>query len=526
DRIRTTPTDGSALRAEGQATALGPALQSLVSEHRGQHLPDVVLFSDGRSNLGEGIESALSQFSEEGSRIHVVALGDPRPAPDLALERIQAPDRVLVGDEALFLLRLSGSGVDLPPRTTVRLLAEDGSLLDQVQAEPSEAGTRLTLATQLFEPGEHLLTAETTPLESETARDNNQLTLRVWVEPTRIRVLYVEARPRFEYRYLKNRLLRAEKDMSLRCWLAEAGRDFQQEATPGTSRLRRIPTTVQELLDEFDVVILGDVDPHQLSPDPMDGSRFLDALSSFVERGGGLLMLAGDRSNPSAYHGTPLEPLLPVELSREAPRSSMGFQALPADSELPHPVVRLARDLETNLKLWQNSAELMWYQPVQGLRPGARPWLVHDSDTDSDGNPQILAAGIYAPEGRVGWLGTDETWRWRDPTGERQPSRFWRSLLRHLAAGRLEGDQGRARLEVDRSRIELGESVLLELRLRDENFDPVSDEEGLLLFRESTEAPLFMSPVPGRLGVFLARFRSSELGTNSFLLTADGSSEG
>ena len=526
DRLHPTSTDGSGLSGEGQTTALAPALHALVSEHRGQHLPDVVLVSDGRANQGEGIESALSQFASEGSRIHVVALGDPRPAPDLALERIQAPDRVLLGDEALFLLRLSGSGVGLPEKTTVRLLAEDGTVLDQIEATPTETGTRLTLATQLFEAGEHLITAETPAIPSETARDNNRLTLRVLVEPTRIRVLYVEARPRYEYRYLKNRLLRSEKDMSVHCWLAEAGRDFQQEASPGTSRLRRIPTTVQELLEDFDVVILGDVDPHQLSPDPLDGSRFLDAVASFVERGGGLLMLAGDRSNPSAYHGTPLEPLLPVEISRESARSSIGFHAIPADAELPHPVVRLTKDLQTNLKLWQNSAELMWYQPVLGLRPGARAWLVHDSDTASNGQPQILAAGIYAPEGRVGWLGTDETWRWRDPTGERQPSRFWRSLLRHLASGRLEGDQGRARLEVNQSRIELGESVLLELRLRDEDFNPVVEQDGLTLFRESTGAPLSMTPVPGRPGVFHARFRSSELGDHSFLFTADGSPEG
>jgi hypothetical protein len=88
DRLAPAAQDGSDLAAEGRATALGSALLDLLAEHRGRRVPDVVVLSDGRSNAGADLEEAVARLAAEGVRVHAVALGDPRPAPDLALERV------------------------------------------------------------------------------------------------------------------------------------------------------------------------------------------------------------------------------------------------------------------------------------------------------------------------------------------------------------------------------------------------------------------------------------------------------
>jgi len=520
------------LTGNGPGTAVGDALNGLMEEYRGRHLPQVVLLSDGRNNTGLPPLEVAQRFAAEGSAIHVIALGNPRPAPDQGLERIQAPTRILSGDEALLTFRLIGQeslqehpGTPFAQEVEVQLLDENGLELDRARVTHSAGGTRLTLSTVLRAPGIHHLTATIPPLPGEHALDNNQVSIAIEVVPLKIRVLYVENKPRYEYRYLKNRMLRAQDEIALRCWLADAGRDFQQEASTGLSPLRRMPTTFEELNADFDVILLGDVDPESLSPDPLAGSAFLQAVEEFVRVGGGLLMLAGENHNPSAYRGTPLEPMLPVELGHHTPDTAP-FRPIPQDSELPHAVVRLQEDLGANQRFWESSSELWWHQPVDGLRPGAQAWLVHDQEMGADGQPRIIAAGRAVPDGQVAWFGTDETWRWRDPAAERWVSKMWRALLRQLASGRLEGDHGQAQLDIDRARIEIGDAVQVEARLREEALDVSSPEDTLSLRFDPEEPALSLQPVKGEPGTYRGLFRPLTLGQRTLFLTRDGTQDG
>ncbi|HEX9794450.1 MAG TPA: hypothetical protein VGC54_10750, partial [Planctomycetota bacterium] len=467
ERLTPTPVDGSALEGQGRATALGDALLGLLAENRGRRLPDVVLFSDGRSNRGAELGPVAARLGAEGVRVHVVGMGDPRPAPNLALERVQAPDLVLEGDDATFLLRVRATGAEIPSEVVVRLRDETGQILREVRVDPvGEAGAQFTMVARMDHAGQRRLVAEVEALPRETSLEDNRLELGVEVKAVRIRVLYVDGKPRWEYRYLATRLVRARRDVRVQVWLADAERGFLQEASADAPRLRRVPATVEELLDNYDVVILGDLDPGDLGADPLAGAQFLEAVAEFVRRGGGLLLAAGPRHNPAAFRGSAIEPLLPVVIGREGEPKALPVRPEPPNPELPHPVSLLDEKPQRSIELWRSAEPLWWYQPVERLRPGAQAWLVHPEAGNRFG-PYVIAAGGYAPEGWVGWIGTDETWRWRWPGGERYVERFWRTMLRHVAAGRLRGGAGRVRLDVDRSRLELGDSVLVEARLRD-----------------------------------------------------------
>jgi hypothetical protein len=523
DKLSPTAADGSALQGRGNRTALGDALGAFLNEHRGRRIPEILLFTDGRVTAGAELSELSDRFRREGVRVNAIALGDPRPAPDLLLERVRVPDLVLVGDAALFKLRLRGNMEALPSPAIVTLRDETDRVLDRVQVNDWDPeGVPIMLSVVLDRPGNLALYAEVEAIEGELSLDNNRVELPTEVKPAKIRVLYIDGEPRWEYRFVKNRLLRTEtrfeREIELRCWLTSASRDFNQEASPGIPRLRRCPTDADELLENFDLIILGDVDPTRISPDPLDGQRLLDGIATFVQRGGGLLMLAGPRHNPAAYRGSRLEALLPVQLGREPARGDAPFVVLPPSPDNPHPVTLLDADPAYNQAIWEQATALWWFQPVERLRPGAQAWLVHSELGNANG-PYVIAASIYAPEGWVGWIGTDETWRWRFPSGETHLQRFWRSALRHLASTRLRGAQGRARLDLDRTQIELGDFLTVEARLKDEAFEPLRAEQGVPAFLEGNPAPITLSPVPNSAGTFRGRFRATSLGAGSVYLT-------
>jgi len=522
-RLAATENSGGELRAAGQESAPGDALLALLAEYRGRRVPEIVLFSDGRSTSGAPLIEVTDRLRDEGVKVHVVSFGSSTEAPDLVLERIQTPDLVLAGDVALFSLRLRASGSQLPKQAIVRLLDEGGNEIgDRILVEnPDENGVNLVLPAILQEPGERNLVAEVLPAPGETSIDNNRITLALTVKEVQVRVLYVEGGPRWEYRYLKDRLIRAERDISLQCWLAEADRNFPQEHSRDVPSLLQLPVDSAELLDNFDLVILGDADPTRLTPDPLDGQRFLASLAEFVEKGGGLLMLAGPKYNPTAYIGSPIEALLPVIIGREDAVPSQKYLPLPPDIQRPHSVVLFDADANKNLDLWTSSAPLWWYSPVERLRPGAQAWLVNRSIENRFG-PHVIAASIYAPEGWVGWIGTDETWRWRFPGGEKYVDRFWRSAIRHLAITRLRGDRGRLRLDLDRTEVELGAFLQVEARLLDDSFQPIISEEGVPRFLDNNGRTAMLHPVPEQPGIYRGQLRAASIGQARVFMTADG----
>ncbi len=510
--LSNTAPDGSGLSGSGESTALADALLAYVAEYRGRAVPDLVVIGDGRSNAGAELPAAAERLRAEGVRVHTVLVGHAEEAPDLALERIQAPDQLLSGDVGLFALRLRGAGAGLPPRVIVRLLDENGVVLDETLVDaPGEDGVPLTLSARIEGEGVRRFVAEAEAAPGETALQNNRVVFAVDLRRVKIRVLYVEGRARWEYTYLQRRLARADSDVRLQCWLADASPGFVQEHSSDSGPLLRLPVDADTLLADYDVVIIGEAEPARLTSDPLDGARFLDSLAEFVRRGGGLLLLSGPRYNPRVLIGTPLEAMLPVILLRVPGMATEAFHPLPPDPGRPHPVVMLEADPETNRQLWEGGTPLQWFQPVERLRPGATAWLVHDSLGNVHG-PYVLAASVFAPEGWIGWIGTDETWRWRFPQGELYLERFWRSALRHVAATRLRGEQGRARLDLDPTVVEVGGFVQIEARLLDEAYQPLA-AESVPLRVEGRDEPLMLQAESGRPGVFGGRLRAAQPGS-------------
>jgi len=519
--------------ARGAGTHLGDALVQVLAAHRGRHVTDVVVLSDGRSNGGLPIEEAARTLGAAGLPVHTVVIGDTRPERNAVIELVEAPSDALEGDEVAVTVRVLGRGT--PEGSDVFVTLEeldpdnpDGTgsgsglgggarTLAEERVELSDAGRRVVLVAPPGRTGaaggERRFRVSIPEIEEETMVDDNQVEFSVHVSPATIRVLYVDGYPRWEYRYLKNLLLRADSRLAVLCYLLSATPDFPQEASRGLTPLRRVPTTREELLASYDVVILGDVNPYKVSADPSQCEAFLEALREFVQAGGGLLFQAGEYDNPRAFIQTPLEDVLPIVLDPTGVLAFEGdsqreFRPLLEDAENPHEILRLHGDLSINRRLWEDPDGLrgfFWYAPVRRAKPGAQVLLRHPTDksTAEDELYPLCVLG-YFPAGRTMFLGVDSTWMWRYHYGDRYHETFWRNAIRWLALGRLKSGDRRYRLETSRSAYDLEERVQLEARVLDEDFRPSGRplQEVSIQGPEGAPRELELALAPGRTGVY------------------------
>ncbi|MCB9914992.1 MAG: hypothetical protein H6828_07565 [Planctomycetes bacterium] len=512
------------LTARGRATHVGDALRRALGNARGHHVTDVILVSDGRSNGGSSPLDAARAAAAEGLPVHTVVVGDTRPERNVFVELGEAPSDVLEGDEISIVVRVAGRGTEGLGATRVMLeeLDAEGRVARLVAEEPvtpSETGERVGLVA----PAEGVRSGATVrrfrvsvpPLEDETLLDDNALEFSVRISPEKIRVLYVEGYPRWDYRYLKDLLKRQDQNLSAQIFLLSATPDFQQEHSPGLASLTEVPTDRKELLENYDVIILGDVNPGAISPDPAKCEEFQESLVEFVTRGGGVLFQAGEYENPRTYQGTKLEELMPVVLDAQSGLPYQGdttreLRPTLEDPAAPHEVVRLHPDDAINRVLWEEERGLRgfyWYSPVNRAKPGSQVLLRHPSESGPYGRHPLLVVGYY-PSGRTMFLALDSTWMWRYRYDERYHGRFWRNAIRWLALGRLRGGDRRFSLASQRTSYGLDERVGLEARVLDEDYRP-SDAPVVHARTQGPDGDVQeheLLLVPGREGQYRASF--------------------
>ncbi len=538
-----TPMSSSAeLTASGHATHLGDALSHVLAALRGHSITDVVVMSDGRSNGGIPVLDAARAASAAGIPVHTVVLGDTRPELNAIVELVEAPQNALEGDELAITVRVTGRGTqNETAQVILEELFEDQSLPRTVAVEDIELSERGQRVVLVAPPGGAALDADkrrfrvsVPPLPGETLVDDNEREITVPVSPEKIRVLYVEGYPRWEYRRLALDLLkRADENIEFQCFLLSATPDFPQESSEGLPPLQEVPTDRRTLLDSYDVIILGDVNPGEISSDPARVDEFVESLRGFVAGGGGLLFQAGEFDNPRTFVlDDTLRELLPVVLDASTVHGFEGDTRYPyrptlEDPTNPHEIVRLHAETETNRRLWEDEGGLSgfyWYSPVTRSKPGAQVLLRHPTDLNSQQERYPLLVTGYYPSGRTMFLAIDSTWRWYWRYGKRYHERFWRNSIRWLALGRLKSGDRRYRIETPRNSYNLDERIGIEARALDEDYHPSERPalEGGWLDPDEREHELTLVGVPGRPGFFRTSFQPERPGLYEAWIEVDG----
>jgi uncharacterized membrane protein len=502
------------------ASKIGDAVDRALDDLSGQPLAGIVLFTDGGQNLGEDPVAAARRAAGAGVPIYAVGLGDPQPPRDLAVASVLVDDVVRKGDEvtvSVGLKQRGGQGALAVPVT----LREDGRVLASGTAR-FNAGADTAEAALSFTPqqvGQFTLQVTVPVQPGELSPSNNRRLVPLRVVDKKLQILYLESSPRWEYRYLKNAI---ERDTSIQfaCLLTEGDPRLGGE---GNRRITGFPRDVAELF-RYDIILLGDV------PREWFTAAQLEALRRFVqERGGSLVVIAGERSMPWEYRDTPLADLLPVVLpdTREEITSDEPFRLQLTEAGKRHPMMLIADRPEQNLQVWQQLPGVYWCGVVPRAKPGATVLAVHPTRSNESGKLPLMAVQ-QTGEGRCFLSLVDSTWQWRYRLGDRYFYRYWGQVLRSLTPHELPGSNRYAKLTTDRAGYALGERVTLRARLLTPAFHPVRAPAvtGKIVRDDGTATDVRLLAQPGTPGLFEAEWLPPRAGSYQISLRSPGGQEG
>ncbi len=451
------------LQAKGTQTDVVAALQEVLSENRSGRLSGIILASDGRNTRSGDVEGVVRMAVDANVPIHTVLVGVPGKRRDVIVGPSDAEGTVFVRDPIAVRTRIAVEGFDVPVPLTVQLCGEDGRILDQQVVTLGSDQESATVETRYRpeSPGRIRMRIQVPTQEGEADSANNVDAVEVDVIEERIRVLYVDGYPRYEYRYLKNMLIR-EQTVTASCLLLSADDEFVQE---GTEPIRRFPGTADEL-KPFNVVVFGDVNPRA---EWLSESQ-AELLTKWVgDQGGGFVMIAGPRWSPHAYGGTLLERLVPVKSSADTgrvPDSTAPFQLRQTPEGRHSHVFRFESDPNANDSLLAGLPEMYWFARTQGAKPGVEVLAEHPTVRTVEDAMPLVVAGRYGA-GTTIFVGVEETWRWRRGVGSVFFDAFWLHLIRYAARHQLLGRDRGLVLSADRTQYEPGDPVVLTLRSSD-----------------------------------------------------------
>ncbi len=435
-----------ALRPVGDASLLGDGVERVARDFQGNPPAAIVMFTDGVTTAGMSLPAAAEAA---GVPLYVVGVGDPWVVPDLILSDLRFGDVVARGDTLDIGAKLSSRGAVPPDPVRVTLYEKVGDRLVELgrqDVRPTEAGEKVELSYTPTTVGEKVLVLDVPAAPGEADVSNNRVERRVTVtEAKRARVLFVEGRPRYDFRFAKTLLEResdrvaGNKSIEFKTVLVGASPGWS-ETDRSAVALEAFPT--RDELFGYDVVILGDFDPKQLP----QSARALQDLADFVKvKGGGLLVAAGEHHTPAAFADTPVADVLPVVVLDGVPRPTPedrplteGYRPQLTPEGRRHPLFRFGKkDAEADA-IWARLPPLYWDAKGYARKPAAEVLAVHP-DRAAEGNTggkHPLALQQFAGAGRVLFLGFDETWRWRFRGDEPQFNQFWLQAVRALARAR------------------------------------------------------------------------------------------
>jgi len=441
---------------DGHTTALGEALDEAVrrSSDSGDRRPRaVVLLSDGAWNVGRDPSEVARVLGRIGIPIFVIGLGDPNPPRDVAVLSLRAPQTALPGDEVLLTAEVMATGLGAV-RLPVQLVSGADVLGEKsIVAPPTGRPVTVTFSFTPDGPGRRKLSVRVPKQEGEQDESNNAASAAIDVAERKIRVLLADDEPRWEFRFLRNVFERDPAVALTVCLLRP-----QVGPIKGEGYLAELPTQKRDF-SELDVVVLGDIARERLPGD------FLKETAEFVRvRGGALVAIAGRRQAGRNLVGTPLASVLPVALDPGAGAEGRGepFHVELSQEGASHLVTRLSPDPEENEALWSRLPKLRWSAGVAGLARGATALLVHPYRLAGASKLPLLAVQQVGT-GKVLWLGIEESWRWREQVGDQYHYRFWAQAVRWMTRKQFAEGDPRARLSLDRTECDVGESVEIEV---------------------------------------------------------------
>jgi len=474
----------------------------------------LVLLTDGRQNAPGDPSPLVDRLAARGIPIYPVLVGSTTPPPDNAVASIKAPEAVNKGDVVVVSASIKLDGLDPDTGVEVTLTRPGAEPVKQKVRVPADRSRpTATFRVPLDTLGSIPLTVQVETFANDARPDNDKKTVVVRVADDKARVLLVDGEARWEFQYLRNALVRDPR-------VTVDALVFHQPTLPeigAPGYLTALPIRPDgpgpDPLGHYDLIVIGDVDPLDLPPEAW---KRLDAY--VAERGGTLAILPGPRFW-STLTGEGSKALLPVldphPLTIDLASTDPNHPALPPGLALmPSPEVLGAADAWPMLQIgegsdgprstWETLPRLPWV--IAGKAKPSSTTLVSSPGREDEG--AAIAAQPYGL-GKVLWIGTNATWRWRFRVGDEVHHRFWGQVVRWAGSGMLAVGNRVVRHGPLKPRIGEGEGVRLQARVaEDATGIPLDLLMAARIFRRDSSAEALavvpLRAVPGQPRVFEA----------------------
>ena len=506
---RVAPAEPSTLSATDRRTALGEALQAVHDRYRGRAVAGIVLISDGGDNGTVDLSAAASL----GAPIYAIGVGPGLAARDREVVSVTAAESVPSDATVDVAVSAVAHGYGSSP-IDLRLL-ENGRPIDVRRVAPAAEGTPVSAIFHVSPNRDSatIYTAEIPPAPDELVTENNARSVLVPPAGRPRRVLLVQGAPGFEHAFLR-RAWAADRGLEVDA-VVRKGRDdsgaetFYVQAAPSRANalLGGYPNT-REALFAYDVVVLANVDPDLLTNGQLSLTRAFVA-----ERGGGLLVFGARGFERQGFRGTPLEDVLPLELTDRA--GGLQAAASPGRNRVAltsagrdHPIMQLAAEPSENEKRWAAVPPLASISPLGVPRAGASVLAVTGGP---GGTARALVAVQRFADGRSMVFTGEAAWRWKMllPSADQSYERFWRQAVRWLA--QAAPDPLTLTLPAAPAP---GEAIPLQIAARDREYAPRAD--ALVDVRVTSPTgrieTVRADPLPAQRGQFHASMRATEPG--------------
>ncbi|MDD5677343.1 MAG: hypothetical protein PHW60_05035 [Kiritimatiellae bacterium] len=444
---RQSPAELQALNPDGKSTLLSQSLDKLIERYRGQPVAGVLLLSDGLDTHEVNDEWAAEHRPYP---IYTVRLEPPniwKMEPDLRVDTLDTPRRVVVGWDTEIKANVSGQGTR--GNTADTELFENDKLIQTAPVDIPDEGGRRELTFRLTHPatGNFTYSLRLPVIEGETRTNDNIYAVTVQVIDSKNRLLYIEGVPRWESKYLV-RVLKALKDISPVCFVRGPGGRFLSYGTAGAAE----PDLSEQQLLNFKIVVLGDLDAAEL------GSARAEALIKFVENGGSLMILGGHKAwGAQGLMAGPLSKIMPIKAAEQLTLQENQVDLALTGEGRAHPVFTTE-----DAAAWNKIPPILSIFTGGALSPGATTLLTAEAP---GGRQPVLVVQKYG-QGKVAALLTDSLWRWQlAPGKDNYYQRLWNPLLAWLSPTETDVNAYQLDLTADADKVFPGEAVDLKARL-------------------------------------------------------------
>ncbi|QDV46864.1 hypothetical protein Enr13x_67730 [Stieleria neptunia] len=435
---------------------LGGALDRAAERH--ESAVAFVLVSDGDFNRGRSPVQAAAEIAARSggrARVNSIPIGSPDRLPDIELVSADVPTFGVVAKPVQIPFTIRNWFGEI--REVTVSLREVDRVAD-TQTLSIRPGARFDGAFlwQSDQAGTYALTIQSPVIESETNPENNRLSKTIEIREEKLRVLVIEGTPRWEYRYLRNALLR-DPGIDVSCLLYHP--ELPGVGGGGEDYLASLPEDPAELAS-YDVIFLGDVGvaEGQLTVEQCRQIRGL-----VEQQAVGLVLMPGPRGRQASLFASELGELIPVVIDRARP---LGVgNGVPASFALTGAgrrslLTALDDDPQTNWAVWESLPGFYWYAAVTRAKAGSEVLAVHAEASNQSGRVPLLVTRPAAA-GKVLFMGSDSVWRWRMGVEDKYHYRFWGQVIRWMAYQRNMAVGETMRLSYRPDQPEIGETVTL-----------------------------------------------------------------